>query len=289
MSSIFDLAKFQRLLSAYSPDQLDHVPPAVALYNDPYRNDERDHIETIFASLPVNSYKREIQRRLLLDDMSNHLGAWYELMVYDWLRTLDKHPITQPPLATGRSKPDFLIESNELPIFIEVASVQESQGDGDLRQRGAWSPVASATFRTMRERLVDKMGQHPSIPSNAAYIICLCLHTSLPGFLIELGEIKTCLLGGEAVNIATGELVPQLDGEIFEWHEGESWVKYKHVSGILVARSNRSTLEHGHKLIFGYIQNPYANSPVSTDEFGNIRRYIIVSSAETHFSMKWVE
>src|SRR5262249_3138809 len=204
MSSIFDLPAFQRFTMTTPADEQDQVPPAVALYNDLYRQRERDDIERIFASLPVNSYTPEIQRRLLSEDISNHLGAWYELMVYDWLATLSKNPIPQPTLATSKSKPDFLVESNGLQIFIEVAVVKESQADRNFVSGGT---VTTATFRTMRERLIDKMGQHPGIPSNAAYIICLCLNS----FLIDLGEVKTCLLGGEAVNINTGELVPLLD------------------------------------------------------------------------------
>lgn len=284
MSSIFDLPDFQRLLTNYSPDQQAQIPPAVELYNDPYRQREREDIERIFANLPVNSYKREIQDRLLLGDTPNHLGAWYELFVYDWLAGLSKNPIPQPTLAGAKSRPDFLIESNRLQIFIEVAVVQESRADKDVRQRGPWWPAAIATFRTMRERLIDKMGQHPGIPQNAAYLICLCLNS----FLIDLGEVKTCLLGGEAININTGELVPLLDGDIFEVHGNELFVKYTHVSGVLVARCNRSTLEDGYKLVFGYVQNPYADISIPTNEFGDIRRHVIVSRNDTHFSMKWI-
>src|SRR5690242_8151592 len=102
----------------------------------------------------------------------------------------------------------------------------------------------------MNERLIDKMGQHPGIPADAAYVVCLCLNSRL----IDLGEVKTRFLGGEAVNINTGELVPLLDGEIFELHGDELLVKYTHVSGVLVAKCNRSTLEDGHKLVFGLVQ-----------------------------------
>jgi hypothetical protein len=97
MSSIFDLPEFQRLLNTSPSDQQVQVQPAIALYNDPYRQREREDIERIFSNLPVNSYKPEIQRRLLLGDIANHLGAWYELMVYDWLATLGKNPTPQPP------------------------------------------------------------------------------------------------------------------------------------------------------------------------------------------------
>jgi hypothetical protein len=104
----------------------------------------------------------------------------------------------------------------------------------------------------------------------------------------RFGRSKTCLLGGEAVNINTSELVPLLDRDIFELHGDELFVKYTHASGVLVARCNRSTLEDGHKLVFGYFQNPYADISLPTDEFGDIRRHVIVSRNETHFSMKWI-
>jgi hypothetical protein len=284
MASIFNLPTFQSSLPNYSTtSSREALPLVISLLFDPLRQTERDHIEDIYHNLPNQQYKHEIQKRFLSLDASNHLGAWYELMVYDWLQKSGNNPITQPSLIGARSKPDFLIQSNSGHIYVEVAVVQESALDEELRTRGSWATAATATFRTMRERLIDKMGQHPGIPEGIPYVVCLCLHT----FMIDLGEVKTCLLGGESFNVATGELHPMYDGEIFEQNEDELFVKYQKVSAVLAARSNRSSAENGYKLVFGWVQNPYTSATIQTDEFGDIRRYVIVSRSDTQVDMKW--
>ena len=59
-----------------------------------------------------------------------------------------------------------------------------------------------------------------------------------------------------------------LDGEIFEIHtDMPPLVKLRHVSGLLVAQPNRVTIEDGYRLIFRYIQNPYALVRIPETEF----------------------
>jgi hypothetical protein len=282
MTSIFDMPRFAKLLNDPLQNQAEEIP-AIELYRNRLRQKEREYIEAVFARLPEGSYKNDVQHRFLLPGISNHLGAWYELMVYDWLDRLDKNPIPEPSQPIGESKPDFKIESSDrLSILIEVTVVQQSNKDDHIGS--TWWPAATATFETMRGALIRKMGQH-QIPPDMAYVICLCFETNL----IDIGEVKTCFLGGESVIIATGELVPNLDGEIFENHPGMPLLsKHQDVSALLVARRNRATIDDGFKLIFGLIQNPYANIHIPDTEFGNLTRYAAVAKTETHFTMKWL-
>lgn len=286
MSSLFDSPNFIRLLDSYSSDELEQLPPVIDLYKNPLRQKEREHLETVFARLPEGSYKREIQNRFLLPEpISAHLGAWYELMVYDWLDGLGKNPILQPSIPNSKSKPDFLVESDGLQIFIEVTVVQESRKDRDVGRRRGWWPAATATFETMRESLIKKMGQHPGIPPQSAYVMCLCLENRL----IWPDEVRTCFLGSESVVLKSRELRPEYDGEIFEKHDDMLLVKHRNVSALLVARRSGASIDEGYELVFELIQNPYAFTPIPETEFGPLRRYIAISETETRkFVMKWV-
>lgn len=275
MTDIFDFPDFHLKLKT-------GVLPSADLFLSPYRERERQHIQTIFSQLSNKSYQHEIQKRLLIGDQSNHLGAWYELMVYDWLRQKGLNPIPVAKTDSGISRPDFLVNLNGIETYVEVACVQESQKDQPLLEKSAWYPAATATFETMRKRLIDKIGQHKFL-DDKAYLVCLCLHSRRIG----LSEVKTALLGEEAVRITTEEVVSLNNGEIFERHGSDLYVKYLRLSGVLVAKSNRSTLDAGYLLDFGYIQNPYADILIDPDTFGEIPCFVVVDVARDCLYMKW--
>lgn len=285
MASLFDSPNFKNLLSSLASSQSEQIPPVIDLYRNPLRKKERNHIEAILSRLPDGSYARAIEKRLLSLNAANHYGAWHELMVYDWLSDLKKNPSVQPLAPDGKSKPDFQIESNGLSIFIDVASVQESRKDGNVgknygRPRGWW-PGGTATFATMRERLIDKMGQHASI-TDAAYVVALCLESCM----IDMSQVKTCFLGGEIVVSRT--LRHDLNGEIFERDGDNSFlVKHSNVSGVLVANHSGISEDEGYKLVFGLIQNPYSHHKIHELEFGEIRRFVGVSESDGRTQMVW--
>ncbi len=281
--SLFDSPKFKQLLDSYLSSGSEQPPPIVDLYMKPFRVKEREHIEVILGQLNNHSYARRIESRLLLTP--EYLGAWHELMVFDWLSGLGKQLALQPSIEG--SKPEFFYESNGLPIFIEVAAVQESLNDNDVGKTiggvKIWAPEATETFKKLNGVLTHKAGQHSSI-KKAAYVICLCLESRL----IDIGEVKTYFLGGEAVDMA-GELHPRLDGLVFESQDNlQLPKKYKNVSALLVAKHSRNSAEEGYKLVFGLIQNPYATNPISPNEFGALTRYVIVSETQEHIQMKWL-
>lgn len=283
---MFDSPKFKRLLKASSTAPGNQAP-IIDLCSNPARQKERQHIEAILCRLPNRSFAHDIQDRLLSVDTGNYLGAWNELMVYDWLYGMNMRPVPQPPAPDGRSKLDFLVETDSLRIYIDVASVQEARKDKPLgRVYGSarvWWPEDAATFATMRERLIDKMGQHPTI-TEAAYVVCLCLESRA----IDIDEVKTCFLGTESVDVATGMVHPDMNGEIFEIRNDSSCLaKYRSVSALLVAKHSGVSVEDGYRLVFGLIQNPYANIRVHDAEFGELRRYVIVSESEGGLRMAW--
>ncbi len=272
MKSLFELDNFKSLLKK----DLRVPSPIVDLYRTSYRKEERDHIDAIINKLQNThpTYAREIINRLLVD--SEYLGAWYELMVYDWLSEQSKNPLPQPVAPDGKSKPDFLFDSFGKKVYIDVASVQESSRDKAIYDSpNFWQPEATSTFATMRERLLDKMGKHSSISSvGASYIICLGLESPL----IYTEDVKTCFLGNGSLNLSSNKLHSAINGEIFEKEKsGAFLVKNKNVSGLLVAKHNWGSKNDGYRLVFGFIQNPFAYVGFQADEFDTISKFVVIA------------
>jgi len=247
---------------------------------------EQKYIDAIIKNLENNhpNYADAIKKRMQVE--TEHLGLWYELMVYDWLWKQRKNPFPQPNAPDGKSKPDFVFPSNDKKIYIDVASVQESEKDKEFYERqDFWSSESTASFATMRERLLDKAGRHKSIANTGdAYVICLGLESPL----INIEDVKTCFIGNDSYNVSLGKLQSAINGEIFERENSASFlVKYKNVSAILVGKRNYSLNEDENKLEFGLIQNPYAITEIQPVEFSNILRFVVIVKKEKYFQMGW--
>jgi hypothetical protein len=289
MASLFSSSKFKKLLDLYPADEPGQPPEVIDLYRNPLRQRECEHIENIFAQLPNNSYKEKVQTKLLSENSGDHIGAWYELMVYDWLVGLGKNPIPQPVLQTtngAEGYPDFLIESNGLQIYIEVSVIQEAQKDKDRGIGGVVWTETTRTFEKIGDKLREKMGKY-EVPSDSAYVICLGLESRL----IDLGEVKTYFLGDEVDLFERDDIKDTIkfrgtrlnpNGEIFVNDndiDGYLAVKHRDVSALLVAKRNMS----GYRPTFGLIQNPYALVHIPETEFGSITRWVRDSETELIF------
>jgi hypothetical protein len=279
MSSILDAPAFRQLLDDYSGNA-EEMPLVLALYRNPHRQQELDYIDAVFERLPEGRVKKRIQREFLSEDPAHHWGAWYELMVYDWLDRLNKNPQLERPLPGG-STPDIKIQSGPLDIFIEVTHVRESLGDQDIET--SWWNADTATFARMTAALKEKSVQHPTISPSAAYVICIALENKL----IEMSEVKTALFGHEQYSLTTSKTRIDCEGLLFENHPDALLVKHRNVSAFLVTKRDQSTLG-AFKLRFGLIQNPYAQVPIPNTEFGNIKRWVPVECDDGTIGMKFV-
>lgn len=249
---------------------------AVKLANEKY-------VGTIIKRLEQEhpSYAQEIKKRN--KDHSKQLGVWYELMVYDWLWKLGKNPMPTPKASRG-SKPDWVFTSHDNEIFVEVASVQESDQDRSLFYESERFFVSQGTssFKTMRESFIKKAGQHRIVVTRGnAYVICLGLESPFIG----AEDVRSCLIGNEVFDLKSGKLQFAKDGEIFETQDSAAFLtKYKSVSAILVAKRNYSIEDDKNKLDFSLILNPFAIAKISPIEFGAIPRFVSVNKNE----MDWV-
>jgi len=247
---------------------------------------EPEYIDSIIKNLQKNhpSYANEVIRRK--KNVSEYLGIWYELMVYDWLCKQGKKPSPQPFAPDKKSKPDFVYKSNDINIYIDVASVQESKNDEMLCEKPYFiNRQATSSFAAMRERLLDKLGKHKSIADGRdTYVICLGLESSY----IDVDDVITCFIGNRIVNILGGKDRTSKDGDIYEQENNRSLlVKYKSVSAILVAKRNYTLAEDRNKLAFWLIQNPYANTKIPPTEFDGISRWVVLAETDDFLEMGW--
>ena len=279
--SLFDRTVIEALKIKFSSSGIKgRVPQIIDLYESLNRKNEFEYLEQIFSRIPSGRKKNNLRTSFLSEDDGNHIGALAELMIFDWLEKLGKNPSFETLLPGNRETPDLLINNDDRQIIIEVAAVQESIEDQIIMNshRGFW-PGATSTYKSMGSRLAEKAGKYAKYQK--PYVICIYLANSI----IQLGQIKDYFLGDDTYNFSIEKLQREYNGIIFENNNDEILVKHRHVSGILVAKRNRGSIEEGFKLNFGLIQNPYAHpcSIISPDEFGSIPRYIV--SSPNH--MEW--
>jgi len=89
---------------------------------DPILQPEKDKIEEWFSKLP-DAAKPEILGSLRSTNSHDHFGAYFELVLYAYLKDLGFSVDFHPKIAEG--EPDLLVSGKNLikPTFIEVATV----------------------------------------------------------------------------------------------------------------------------------------------------------------------
>ena len=83
---------------------------------------ERAIIEDLYSTLPETA-KREWIGNFVCQEDGLHVGAWFEIMLYDWLRK-KLQPIFKPRLFN--CDPDFSLLEDGTHIFIEAKAVIET-------------------------------------------------------------------------------------------------------------------------------------------------------------------
>lgn len=113
---IFDSTKMKKLRKKFAGLPLNEVPTIVKLDNlDEYKN-ERIHLEDLISK--INGPKqRDLIKKLVNSNEGQHVGAWFELMLFGWL--LDNFIVEVEPNIED-CYPDFRICFNGLPIAIEA-------------------------------------------------------------------------------------------------------------------------------------------------------------------------
>lgn len=137
---IFDSERMSRLRERYN-DIPDYAIPEVLLLDrhDDYSG-ERLYLETLALSVPAHKQKSLINT-FIQTDVGSHIGAWFELMLYGWLKESCLGLVEIEP-ERERHYPDFLINVNNQEIIIEAKAFQIAYEKRE-HEKSKWEVIAS--------------------------------------------------------------------------------------------------------------------------------------------------
>jgi len=113
---IFDSVKMQKLREEFKEIHRLDVPQIIH-YDFVHDYDgEKAEIETLASTLTRKKFRKWLGNFLAIED-NQHLGAWFEIMLFGWLK--DKFTVEFEPAING-NHPDFKILNNQNPIIVEA-------------------------------------------------------------------------------------------------------------------------------------------------------------------------
>lgn len=130
---IFDSPKIEKLRNRYAKVGVDRKPWIVLLDEMSHFEEERILLERLLEENPAKTCN-DLLQKLLSDQQGQQIGAWFQLMLFDWLRQNDIGQVTHEPSIEGEN-PDFLVLSQKGQIVIEAKAIQEQAETILLSQR----------------------------------------------------------------------------------------------------------------------------------------------------------
>jgi hypothetical protein len=113
---IFDTPEMERLRKRYASVSDFRVPRIIYLDRDSQLAGERFYLEDLFASAPQQKWSDWLHR-LVNDDEAQHLGAWFEIILYGWLQEIG--PVIVAPGTEG-DDPDMALMIGSQTVVIEA-------------------------------------------------------------------------------------------------------------------------------------------------------------------------
>lgn len=113
---IFDSKEIKYFRNKYVNESDCLIPKIVLLDRLQEFADERTLIESTILQVNKQTQSSWIKGLLNIDD-GNHLGTWFEMILFSWLRQIGK---IEPQPNINECKPDFLIEHGKMKIVIEA-------------------------------------------------------------------------------------------------------------------------------------------------------------------------
>ncbi len=128
---IFDSREIQQFLIQYADEPDYKVPHVVFLARSDKLSEERKVIESLVASVPVRARKDWV-RRLISTKEEQHLGAWFEIMLYEWLQNIGQ--VTVQPSIEGNF-PDFSVLVGNQEVIVEASAIMMGPGKRNHHKR----------------------------------------------------------------------------------------------------------------------------------------------------------
>ena len=128
---IFDSFQMATLRQKYNDIANYEVPEIVFLDRFDGYEGERQLLEELFASVSASKQKDWIGR-LINEDPSQHIGVWFELMLFGWLR--EHFTVQVEPEVLG-NYPDFVIELKDIHLAIEARAFLVTTEERERRSK----------------------------------------------------------------------------------------------------------------------------------------------------------
>jgi len=297
---IFDDPKMQALLLKYQdlPDNL--VPYSIFLGRSSRTAEERLYLENLISKAP-KSKRSDWISRILSEKYGQHLGAWFELMLYGWLIEIGKVEV-EPKIKGGH--PDFALSVEGKTVIIEArACIKDGANPHFFDPKGNiinsipseaklidWAKsfgsvaVAWMDSEVIKGNLREKANQHEGIKEgNNPYVVALLLES----IFLSKQQIIDAWFGKE--QLVLDENCDNIVGARFDKSGLCLEAPSKNcVSGILIFEPRRNNVG---RCVFDvcYIQNPFAKIPLDPELFPADSRFVIQKKEDSCYHMCWQE
>jgi hypothetical protein len=130
---IFDDDRMRALRRKYADKPDYQVPKIVGLDRIDEFAGERAYLETLIRQFP-DPKRTDLLGKLLQDNEGQHIGAWFELMLFGWLKENQKGWVLAEPNIEGDA-PDFALITGSTRIAIEARAYLVAEDQRAHRKR----------------------------------------------------------------------------------------------------------------------------------------------------------
>lgn len=145
---LFEPSLCNKIIEKYKNTPVPHIPKIISYLTSDMNSGEMDYLEKLFKMAPEN-IKIKWRNELISDNNGKHIGTWFEIMLYGWLKEFSD--VTIEPDINGMH-PDFLINLNDEDIIIEAKAILIEE---KLRQQDAlFGAIFSALHKIEKSYIV---------------------------------------------------------------------------------------------------------------------------------------
>lgn len=119
---IFDSNEIKDAIKKYRYKKNFDIPEIVFLAKFPKLKAERELLESVIIQVDATR-RNEWFYKIIQEDRGNHMGAWFEMMLYAWLCQQDG--IVQTPVEYLNDHPDFVFTKFGYKIAIEAHAISK--------------------------------------------------------------------------------------------------------------------------------------------------------------------
>jgi hypothetical protein len=280
---IFNSHQMEKLRKKYENQEPAKLPEIVFLDRSDKLSGERQYLEDLIALVPREK-QNDWLGRILKDDYVQHLGAWFEITLFGWLKDIAK--VEVEPQICGK-RPDFLLIIRDNKIIIEAKVFQDKTNFKNIEILEPPKPIAFfVNAEPLRNALKSKADRHRVIRENGyPYIIAIMTESIAisdeEAIEAWFGKIQWIL--DRNCSCVIDERIDRSGLHFFG-----SNICHKSISGTLFFSRRYDKILKRRALIASYIQNPYSKIQIDPSIFPVQRKFIVIEKNNSSgYKMDW--